>query len=360
MYNNKKRVRFFISLYMPKVLLINDIHVSHNNIPEFHLNWNEALKVCQDHSITEIIVGGDLWQSRSAQTLDTLMAVKQALLNAEKLGICVTLANGNHCKVNQDSIEGYCHVFSEYPDVYVVDDFLSYEISDKVVIYTVAYFPETGKFLDIYKNLIDTIDKTKKNILYIHAGVNGALTHPSEKDLPANMFTSFEKVLIGHYHNRCHIENSNVYYIGASRQHNFGEDEEKGYNIVNEDGSVEFIKNEVNTRFTTLDTPFRKWSHPTIINKLKEYKEEGKCKVRLIINCKQEEASSIDKKLLLESGANKVEVVISDMKVIDNNEPHSLFHKFDKRQIIDTYGQFCEEKGISDVSTGTEYLSKVN
>lgn len=344
---------------MPKVLLINDIHVSHNNIPEFHLNWNEALKVCQDHSITEIIVGGDLWQSRSAQTLDTLMAVKQALLDAEKLGIYITLANGNHCKVNQDSIEGYCHVFSEYPDVFVIDDWSVLNLNSKTVIYTVAYFPETGKFLDIYKDLVDSIDKTKKNILYIHAGVNGALAHPSEKDLPANMFTDFEKVLIGHYHNRCHIENSNVYYIGASRQHNFGEDEEKGYNIVNEDGSVEFVKNQVNTRFTTIEISFRKWNHPNVIKQLREYKEEGKYKVRLIINCKQEEAPSIDKKLLLDAGANKVEVVVTDMKVIDN-ESHSLFHKFDKRQIIDTYSQFCDEKGIADVSTGTEYLSKVN
>lgn len=343
---------------MGKVLLINDIHVSHSNIPEFHLNWSEALTVCQDRKINEIIVGGDLWQSRSSQTLDVLMAVKEAILQATQLDITITLANGNHCKVNQDSIEGYCHVFSEYPNVYVVDDWLSYNLSSKTIIHTVAYFPETGKFLDIYKQLVDHIDKTKTNILYIHAGVNGALSHPSEKDLPSNMFGDFDKVLIGHYHNRCHITGSNVYYIGSSRQHNFGEDEEKGYNILNEDGSVEFVKNRVNIRYTTIETSFRKWNHPTILAQLNEYKSEGKYKVRLIINCKQEEASSIDKKFLLESGANKVEVVVTDIKVMDN-ESHSLFHKFDKRQIIDTYGQFCEEKGISDVSTGTEYLSKV-
>ena len=155
---------FIIYFYMGKVLLINGIHVSHSNIPEFNLNWSEALTVCQDRKINEIIVGGDLWQSRSSQTLDVLMAVKQAMLQATQLDITVTLANGNHCKVNQDSIEGYCHVFSEYPNVYVVDDWLSYNLSSKTIIHTVAYFPETGKFLDIYKQLVDHIDKTKTNM----------------------------------------------------------------------------------------------------------------------------------------------------------------------------------------------------
>ena len=57
---------------IPCALLINDIHVSKDNIPEFQKNWDEALAICNEQEIPEIIVGGDLWQSRSAQTLERL------------------------------------------------------------------------------------------------------------------------------------------------------------------------------------------------------------------------------------------------------------------------------------------------
>lgn len=339
------------------VLLVNDMHISHSNIPEFEANWNEGLDVCVENKIKKMIVGGDLFQSRSAQTLDILMAVRAAVKRATSLGIEVTLANGNHDKINQDSCEGYCHVFSGYPDVVVVEDFDSLQLSDGTILHTVAYFPETGKFLDVYDELVSTIDKTKTNILYIHAGINGALQHPSEKDLPANMFGAFDKVLVGHYHDRCHIEKSNVYYIGSSRQHNFGEDEAKGYTIVHEDCAHEHVDNQVNTRYTTIDIPYRKWSDPKLIEKLKKYQDEGKYKVRLIIECKQEEAQSIDKKMLIESGANKVEIKVTDIKVIET-ATSSLFHKFDTKQIVDNYTEFCNEKGISDASLGVEYLLK--
>ena len=99
----------------PCALLINDSHASKDNLAEFLKNWNEAMKICQDNDIQYLVVGGDLWQSRSAQTLDTLMAVRDAILTATKTyGLYVVLANGNHDLVDQESILGYNHIFSDY------------------------------------------------------------------------------------------------------------------------------------------------------------------------------------------------------------------------------------------------------
>lgn len=44
------------------------------------------------------------------------------------------------------------------------------------------------------------------------------------------------------------IKGTVIEYIGSSRQHNFGEDEDKGYTLLYSDGSYEFIKNHVNIR----------------------------------------------------------------------------------------------------------------
>ena len=131
------------------MLLINDIHISKDNIPDFQLNWNEALIVCDQHEIKEIAIGGDLFMSRSAQTLDVLLAVHDAFIDAEKRGINITLANGNHDKVNQESERGYCHVFDQHPNVYVANDYLSVENEDwSFVLFIMPYFIENGSFTD--------------------------------------------------------------------------------------------------------------------------------------------------------------------------------------------------------------------
>ena len=75
----------------PCALLINDIHVSKDNIPEFHKNWDEALKIATELDISDIIIGGDLWQSRSGQTLDVLLAVRSAIKKAQQADIFLTI-----------------------------------------------------------------------------------------------------------------------------------------------------------------------------------------------------------------------------------------------------------------------------
>lgn len=90
----------------PCLLLLNDIHVSKDNIPAFTANWQEAIDICRKLDVREIAVGGDLFFSRAAQTLDVLLAVHDALLTAAEHGIHVTLAEGNHDKVNQEAVRG--------------------------------------------------------------------------------------------------------------------------------------------------------------------------------------------------------------------------------------------------------------
>lgn len=343
---------------VPCILLFNDIHVSNDNIPEFKLNWNEALNICDKYDISEIAIGGDLFQSRASQTLDVLLAVHDALLEAEKRQIEIIIANGNHDKVNQEATYGYCHVFDQHKNVEVVDDCVIAEYPE-FTLFVMAYFPENGSFTERLQNVIQNdLSNTKQNILYIHEGINGALAQSSDKELPAKLFEPFDKVLVGHYHNRTKIKGTAIEYIGSSRQHNFGEDEEKGYTLLYEDGSHEFIKNQVNIRYKTLDVPFSK-VNTSLYNQLSEIKSDSRYKVKVRIRCSGSEASLIDKNLLIEAGANKVEIVTEDIEETEVAKS-SLFEKFDNKQIKKTYEDFCEEKEIADPSLGLSYLSKID
>lgn len=336
------------------MLLLNDIHISKDNIPDFSLNWNEALSVCKRMNIHTIVLGGDLFFSRASQTLDVLLSVHDALLTARSMNIDVILANGNHDLVNQEALRGYCHIFDQHDNVLVIDEYHTLSNPEwSFSLHVIPYFPEDGSFIEKLNEVKENeFNINKLNYLYIHEGINGALSRPADKELPANIFCDFDKVFVGHYHNRCKVA-PHIEYIGSSRQHNFGEDEEKGYTILYTDGTAEFIKNRANQRYMVLDIPEDKVDiHLT--DRLEEIKEDGRYKVKVRVHTGEAGTSAIDKGKLLEAGAAKVEVVTEELHAIQTTET-GLFEKFDGGKIRDNYRQFCTEKGIND-ELGLSYL----
>ena len=346
--------------HYPCLLLLNDIHISKDNIPAFKANWQEAIDICRKMDVKEIAIGGDLFFSRAAQTLDVLLAVHDALLTAAEHGIHVTIAEGNHDKVNQENERGYCHVFDQHSNVLVCDEYVSLPIGDdcRFVLHMMGYFPEDGSFctrLDRLKE--EALDPKRLNFLYIHEGINGALAQPNDKELPAKIFEDFDKVFVGHYHNRTIIDKTRIEYIGSSRQHNFGEDEEKGYTVIYTDGSHEFIKNQANTRYRVIDVAAER-AGLHLVDELREIDADGRYKVKVRVHAPQAAMKSVDKAALLDAGATKVELIADDEEMLEV-AASSLFEKFDSHRIRETYEEFCCEKQIDDVAIGLEYLSKI-
>ena len=346
--------------HYPCLLLLNDIHISKDNIPAFKANWQETIDICRKMDVKEIAIGGDLFFSRAAQTLDVLLAVHDALLTAAEHGIHVTIAEGNHDKVNQENERGYCHVFDQHSNVLVCDEYVSLPLGDdcRFVLHMMGYFPEDGSFctrLDRLKE--EALDPKRLNFLYIHEGINGALAQPNDKELPAKIFEEFDKVFVGHYHNRTIIDKTRIEYIGSSRQHNFGEDEEKGYTVIYTDGSHEFIKNQANTRYRVIDVAAER-AGLHLMDELREIDADGRYKVKVRVHALQAAMKSVDKAALLDAGATKVELIADDEEMLEV-AASSLFEKFDSHRIRETYEEFCREKQIDDVAIGLEYLSKI-
>lgn len=340
------------------MLLLNDIHVSKDNIPEYLANWHEALEICATHGVKDIAFGGDMFQSRSSQTLDVLLAVHDALLEAERMGIRIVLANGNHDKVNQESVRGYCHVFDQHANVTMADTFYTVSHNDwAFALHVGAYFPEDGSFTGrLQEWSMNSTADGKLNYLYVHEGINGALGQPNEKELPANVFKDFDLVFVGHYHNRCKVR-PNIEYIGASRQANFGEDEEKGYTLLFTDGSTEFVKNQTNMRYRVLDVAAAQVD-THLKDRLDEIQAGGRYRTKVRVHGTSAQTSNINKEQLLQAGANKVEIVTEDALPVEAASS-GLFEKFDSRKIQESYKDFCKEKELDNVELGLDYLSKI-
>lgn len=343
----------------PCLLLLNDIHVSKDNIPEFTANWREALEVCRKMNVRDIALGGDLFMSRAAQTLDVLLAVHDALLLAAERGMRVTMINGNHDKVDPEAARGYCHVFDQHENVLVADDYIALPVAEgqRFILHMVAYFPEGGSFARKLEKV--PLDPGRLNYLYIHEGINGALAAPSGSELPAGLFDAFDRVFVGHYHNRCIIPGTRIEYIGASRQHNFGEDEQKGYTLLYTDGRHEFVQNRANTRYRVLDVPFDK-AGIRLADYLQEVREVGRCKVKVRIHGRSAQLSSVDKRALFEAGASKVELLADDAPAEGALPEGELLERYDRERLGESYREFCRLHRVEDPEYGLMYLSQID
>lgn len=336
---------------------MNDMHVSREDVAAFERNWAEALELCAERGIRQIPLGGDLFQSRAAQTLDVLLAVHDALLAAHRAGVRVTLAEGNHDLIDQEALRGYCHIFDCHPSVAVVDDFRT--LDDPAwafALHMMSYFPEDGSFTARLQALVaGGLATDKLNYLYIHEGVNGALATPAPQELPAHIFEPFDRVFAGHYHNRAKVAGTRIEYIGSSRQFNFGEDEEKGYTILHTDGSAEFVRNRANQRYRTLDVTAAEVDVP-LFDRIDELRDEGRCRIRVRVAASA--TDTVDKRRLLEAGAGKVEVVVRDAPAVLAPEEEVL-EKYDSARLRHAYGEFCAARSI-DQSLGMSYLKKID
>lgn len=337
----------------PMALLMNDLHISKDNVIEFEKNWNEALKICEDNNIKSIFIGGDVFTTRNVQYLSPVMTVMRCLERTAAKGINTTIAFGNHdCPVYGEK-NSWCDIFGNVKGVDIVNDFAVYE-TDEYALAMIAYFPEETMMENKLKELDEYLDENKiacsDVILYIHSGVHGALgDFDVPNEMPQEPLLKYRKVLCGHYHNRTVIKGTNIEYIGSSRAHTFGEDEDKGYTILFQDGTDKFIKNEVNTRYVTEDIS---------LDEVSDWKNDRdeRYKVRLRIHCNAAEADTVDKGDLIARGANKIEFVTEKLQAIEKSQSE-LEERFDNKGLQVEYLSFCKEKGI-DSSFGIDYLTK--
>lgn len=340
---------------LPIALLINDIHISKDNISEFNKNWDEALEICKKNNILDIVIGGDLFTSRSSQTLATLLAVKNAFEKAVTNDIYITIAEGNHDLVDQEAFEGYNHLWAGQKGIEVIDVYRSLIWEDcDFALLVMSYFPEDGSFLErLWKSTEEFLSNNKgmtRNdiVLYIHEGVHGALGDfeiPGE--IPQEPLLDYKAVLCGHYHNRVRIKNTNIEYIGSSRQHNFGEDEEKGYTILYSDGSYSFVKNGVNIRYKTYEINADQINDISLDN-------DERYKYKIKVHCNEKQAKLFDKQRLLDLGFHKVEVV-SETIISQETASSAIQEKYDKQGICQEYQNYCNENAI-DSQLGLKYL----
>lgn len=340
---------------MPYALLVNDIHCGQDTIAEFNRNWREALGVCKEYGISLIILGGDMWQSRASQPLSVLRAVREIIEEICDINkIDLLIVPGNHDKVDCEDYYSYNHLFKGIEGLTVVDDKMVIK-NDNFHLYLLPYFPEKGSSSKRIEELSEQLDSNMVNILYCHQGIRGGLGKPSDDELPSTLFKSFRSVLVGHYHNR-KIVKPNIEYIGSSRQHNYGEDEDKGYTILFDNGTTKFVRNEVNTRYYTIEGAYDDFINGKIEFDPKYFNDE-RYRIRARVRTDQNTAE-VDKDWFYERGVDKVEIINPNIEFNEKTTETSLESKYDKNSLKNAYRDFCGNDN-DNPELGIFYLEKI-
>lgn len=225
-------------------LLITDTHFSNDNIIQVDDVMSQAINIASKTRTKTMFHLGDWFTSRTGQTLITLMGMLAVLNKAHQKGVKIVTIPGNHDKTDLEDTRSYLEVFRSHPALDLFSQQGTFKLSNDILIHLLPYFPEEGTYGERLDELSRSVNPKSKNILLTHIAMDGAQNNDGSKQknsLTRDKFSPYFRVLSGHYHNRSSPW-GRAQYIGSARASNFGEDNDKGFTIINPDGGLKFIR----------------------------------------------------------------------------------------------------------------------
>ena len=341
-----------------EAICITDTHANPNNLKLQESIWSQLFDIAEERGIKRVFHLGDMVHARKAQPLGVLEHLCWVKDNLAKRGLDFIGICGNHDKVSLESMFAYPTLYDS-ENFKIVDSTYELSINKNLSAWFMSYFPETTTAPDILKNMSEMVDNSKKNILCAHQGVNGGLSHENattNKELPTESFASFDLTMLGHYHNANVVEHKGgheIRYIGSSHASNYGEDNDKGFTIIYDDGSIEFVNSEF-PKFETIEVEVDKVDGKWLSETKKHISESGN-NVRVVVTGDESELKSISKQKFSDIGVKKLKLNTENVS-IRNEKNEVVFVNLDKATVRKEYKKFCVSNEI-DYDFGFEYLN---
>lgn len=341
---------------LPIAVLLTDTHLKESNHSAVLTLFQQSCSIAQKLQIP-IFHLGDNFDSRKSQPLNNLIVFEEILNYCKNIGVEIFSIVGNHDKIDQSKNESYLSPFKHFPKFNLIEGFYRYSFEKSHIdVFFLSYFTEE-KYRDIL-----TILKPRKNvksILLTHIDVSGFTMNSSsisEHGFNKDIFSCYDKVLIGHYHDSS--TQDNIEYIGSSLQHSFGESKNKGIKILYDDLTVELFRDSSEIQSFT--------SH--YITSLEELvslnSDEMKGSNRIVFTGSKEELIS-----LTSSSNSNVQTLLSNCKLefkesqillnsLDEDTSTSSI-QLDKDSIKNHFIKWTEKENIEDIELGLNLLESI-
>ena len=291
---------------------------------------------------------GDIFDSRRGQTVGNLNNFLYILDYALEVGVKIVIIPGNHDKVFYGEEDSFLNPFTHHPAYTLIKSYYQLQLTENIVVHFLPYFLD-----QVYNQYLqNVIFSDKQDILFTHIGITGARMNNGVEveGIKQSSFQGFEKVYIGHYHDKQIFGKFN--YIGSSIQHNFGETPEKGLTLLYDD--LSFSTHELDfPHYIKIDIDVDRIG----VNEIRELQEESQSSndfLKVVLCGSEEKVKSFDKTQLLSSGITvqlKVDNILKK-EVDERVEP------FTSISLLSEFSKFCKKNELQE-ENGIVYLNKI-
>ncbi len=219
-------------------ILSTDWHLKKENLDEIVKLVIDQCQLALKHNLNRIWCLGDVFDSRISQRIDVLNGFADILNICTKYKITLFCIPGNHDKTDYASEISFLTFFRFHPYFHLVENYQKIAISNsEFIIHAIPYFKED----EIYPKYLEQVSYSGKDLLFSHIALKGSRNNDGtlqDNLLLKELFKRFSRIYLGHYHNWQEVW-ENAIHIPSIKQHNFGENSNKGFTLLDADGNYE-------------------------------------------------------------------------------------------------------------------------
>ena len=322
-------------------ILVNDVHLDKSNGELVRDIFRQLQTLANKEGVEDIIIGGDVFTNRSGQPLTCLTTWKDIVDEMYEKEICLHIIPGNHDKTDANDERSYLDIYSHcrlYRSAQLVN-------IRGVEFVMVPYFKDE-KWFDEWSRVDEQRSGDCPSILITHIGLDGVRNNDGSavvSTLKPSLFSDYDKVLIGHYHNASQL-GKNVFYTGSAYQNDFGENiVDKGFTVIYNDGSTKFVASHfpkyIKQTIAADDTESLK-------NLLENYEGETYDHIRFVFVGKKTDCQKINiAEIQGRYGIDCKFLSNEEKEAIEVSESDSVLC-YDKKAVIKDFFKFCSDEGI--------------
>lgn len=226
-----------------KIVLITDTHLGIRNSNIHFLEyqkerWKELFEYMRKNGIKELFHGGDFFDNRNSISIVALKYLNEFLFLVEEYDIKITAIVGNHDVAfkNDNSLNA---PESLLPFKIISDSAVTLKHGN-ITIDMIPWINNAN-----YNEIRQFITSSKSDMCIGHFEVNGAPFHKGghvcEGGIDASLFSSYKKVLSGHFHTRSKV--GKVEYIGAGFDYTWADwNDPRGFVVIDCDtADIEYV-----------------------------------------------------------------------------------------------------------------------
>lgn len=339
----------------PIAIISTDKHLKEENASELMDLACQEIELAKKYDIGHVIWLGDIFDSRLSQREELLTCLTEMIALYREEGIQILCIPGNHDKTNYERDSSFLTSFKHHPAFYLaeIEEASEFDFGTGDIEFHFIPFYSQDVWLERFNNLPKP--KSKRSVLFSHTAVQGSINNDGKKvnnKIQTSLFKHYGKVFLGHYHD-AQQPASNVFHLPSTRQNNFGENENKGFTILYDDLSTEFVKadfvpyKEIKVDLTTV-------TKEEMMALAKTDTNDAKIRVTLIGD--QQAVKGVNKKWFTENGIS-VKAKYTDIEVTETEEAETV-QELNGSDISEKFKAFCDDKGYN-YKEGFELLKQI-